>query len=113
MVALATLMLEVLLTRITSVMAWYHLTIEKPVTRPPFFWGVGTNAPDALLSPVAQREMAIDSVAGTVMTELGAGRAGDAGGGRGVLRRVAAGDAAARPPPLSNLAPIARVYFKA
>ncbi|MET0342744.1 MAG: hypothetical protein ABW252_17185 [Polyangiales bacterium] len=53
--------------------SYSRVTIEKPVTRPPFFWGVGTKIPDAMLAPVTQREMAIDSVAGTVMTELGAG----------------------------------------
>ena len=53
--------------------SYSRVTIEKVVTAPPFFWAPGTNTPDAVLASRAQRQLVIDGVAGTVMTELGAG----------------------------------------
>lgn len=53
--------------------SYSRVSIEKEVNGPPFTWARGENAPDAVLSPLAQRQLIIDGVAGTVMSELGAG----------------------------------------
>src|SRR5262249_19247436 len=50
-----------------------RVTIEKAVKGAPFFWAPGEKTPAALLAPIAQRQLVIDGVAGTVMVELGAG----------------------------------------
>jgi hypothetical protein len=50
-----------------------RVTIEKAVTRPPFFWAVGERVPETVLAPLDQRQLVIDGIAGTVMAELGAG----------------------------------------
>jgi spermidine synthase len=53
--------------------SYSRVTIEKVVKGPPFFWAPGEKTPAALLTPIAQRQLVIDGVAGTVMVELGAG----------------------------------------
>jgi spermidine synthase len=58
--------------------SYSRVSIEKVVTGPPFFWAVGKNVPNTLLTPLAQRQLVIDGGAGTVMAELGAGLAAHA-----------------------------------
>ncbi|MEY4515078.1 MAG: hypothetical protein RLZZ450_7200 [Pseudomonadota bacterium] len=53
--------------------SYSRVTIEKEVTGPPFFWAMGENTPATLLAPITQRQLVIDGIAGTVMSELGAG----------------------------------------
>jgi spermidine synthase len=50
-----------------------RVTIEKPITAQPFFWAAGEKTPAAMATPIKQRQLVIDGVAGTVMVELGAG----------------------------------------
>lgn len=50
-----------------------RVTIEKVVNRPPFFWAVGDKVPETMLAPLPQRQLVIDGIAGTVMSELGPG----------------------------------------
>ncbi|HKU39056.1 MAG TPA: hypothetical protein VJR89_12935, partial [Polyangiales bacterium] len=53
--------------------SYSRVTIEKVRTGPPFFWAAGANTPPTVLAPLAQRQLVIDGVAGTVMAELGPG----------------------------------------
>jgi len=53
--------------------SYSRVGIEKMVTGPPAFWAAGENTPKTVLAPLAQRQLVIDGVAGTVMVELGAG----------------------------------------
>jgi len=50
-----------------------RVTIEKHITAPPFFWAAGEKTPASFATPINQRQLVIDGVAGTVMVELGAG----------------------------------------
>ena len=58
--------------------SYSRVSIEKEVTGPPFFWAPGVKTPATLLAPIAQRQLVIDGVAGTVMVGLGAGLAAHA-----------------------------------
>ena len=58
--------------------SYSRVSIEKEVTGPPFFWAPGVKTPATVLTPIAQRQLVIDGVAGTVMVGLGEGLAAHA-----------------------------------